>query len=92
LAVLSEILALFDKWPLWKRMKEAPDRVDAIEARLAALEVAPKRAPGRPCKYCGEPAGRLTASEPDAIFGDLGVNRETWTCQACGKTEEILPE
>ncbi|KAG5716814.1 hypothetical protein E4T56_gene17452, partial [Termitomyces sp. T112] len=72
LAVLSDILALLDKWPLWKRMTEAPSRIDDLEKRLAALEATPKRAPGKTCKACGEPAMRLTASVADPIMGDLG--------------------
>lgn len=90
MAVLSEILALLDKWPLWKRLKEAPDRLDELEQRLAALEVAPRKAPGKPCKACGEPAMRLTSSEPDPIMGDLGAKRETWTCGACAFAEDIV--
>lgn len=89
MAVLSDILALLDKWPLWKRMTEAPSRIDDLEKRLAALEATPKRAPGKTCKACGEPAMRLTASVADPIMGDLGAKVETWTCSACSFAENI---
>lgn len=33
---------------------------------------------------------RLAESMPDPIFGSVGGNRETWTCQACGFSEDKL--
>jgi len=90
LAILSEILALLDKWPEWKRVREAPARIDALEKRLAALEVAPKAAAGKQCLACGEPASRRTSSKKDpGPFGMMGAKIETWTCGACGDTEEV---
>lgn len=70
-------------------MTEAPARIDELEKRLAALEATPKRAPGKTCKACGEPAMRLTHSVPDRVMGDLGVKQETWTCSACAFAENI---
>lgn len=69
-------------------MKEAPARIDALEKRLAALEVKPKAVGGLPCPACGEPAMRRTAVKPDPTFGDMGVKLETWTCGDCGETDE----
>lgn len=92
MSLLQDMLSALDRWGEWKRMREAPGRLDELEKRLAALETTPKKAPGRPCKQCGEPASRLTASKPDPIFGDLGGKRETWTCGECGFADEVLVE
>lgn len=90
MAVLSEILTLLEKWGPWKRISETPDRVDALERRLAALEEkAPKQA-GKPCPACGEPAVRRTSSKPHARFGGMGAMEEIWTCSACGDSETKL--
>jgi hypothetical protein len=81
---------MLDRWSEWKAMRAAPSRIDALEARLAKLEIAPKAAPGRPCPACGEPAMRRTATKRDPIFGDMGGKRDTWTCGACAATDEVL--
>jgi hypothetical protein len=35
---LDDILKMLDRWGEWKRMREAPPRVDALENRIAELE------------------------------------------------------
>ena len=35
---IQDLLALLDHWPLWKRVKESPARLDALEKRIADLE------------------------------------------------------
>jgi predicted RNA-binding Zn-ribbon protein involved in translation (DUF1610 family) len=85
------MLAALDRWSEWKRMREAPGRIDELEKRLAALETSPKKAPGRPCPACGEPAMRRISIAPDpGPFGDLGTKIETWRCSECGDTEEKM--
>jgi hypothetical protein len=37
------------------------------------------------CKFCGEPAARMTYSSPH-VNAD-GIKSERWTCSACGKIE-----
>lgn len=37
---VKDLLVLLDKWPAWKRITEAPARIDALEARMAKLEAA----------------------------------------------------
>lgn len=89
MAILSEILALLDKWPEWKRVREAPARLDALEKRMALLEQKAPVTAGRPCPACGQPAMRRTGVKPDPMFGDMGVKLETWTCASCGGTDEV---
>lgn len=67
-------------------MREAPDRIDELEKRLAALE---GKRPGAVCRSCGSPSARLTRSDvdPTPAMALLGGKVETWTCDACGFAE-----
>ena len=71
-----------------KRVEAAPDRIDALEARIAALEAAAKSPAGARCPSCTAPAYRVTKSVPSS--GPMrhvgGVDR-TYTCGACGFSE-----
>ena len=88
MAVLSEILAALNAWPKWKALSELPEKVAALEARLVALEGAPKAAPGQPCPSCGARAFRVTGSrKSDGPFGELGAMSRNYKCSACGFTE-----
>lgn len=42
------------------------------------------------CPRCERPGRQLVSSKPDAIFGDLGSVRRTYTCSLCGFSEEQL--
>lgn len=88
MAVTGDILAILDKIPIWKRVQETPDRVDALEKRIAELEAKLQKAPGLACPACGELSFRVTASGPTkGGFGRLGARDITKTCQSCGFTD-----
>lgn len=87
MAILSEILALLDKWPEWKRVRQAPDRIDALEKRLAALEATTPEQAGEPCPACGKPAMRRTSQEERKLAGHLVGVTDVWTCSACGAVD-----
>ncbi|MBX6382111.1 MAG: hypothetical protein IRZ07_03920 [Microbispora sp.] len=75
-------MKLLEQVPLWKRLKELPGRVEALERRIAALEAA--RPAADACPKCHAPALRLLAETPDPMFGDLGVKLRAFRCEACG--------
>ena len=85
---MSDILKLLDKWPTWKKMKEAPERIEALETRLANLEERLKRAPGEACPRCGVLAYRVASSKKDPIMGEAGALVRTMECEECGFTED----
>jgi hypothetical protein len=89
-STLDSILSLLDKWPAWKRITQAPERVEALERRIAAIETKLQRAPGDACRYCGAWAVRLVEERRDPIMGAAGVMRQTVRCEECGKTREVL--
>lgn len=55
--------------------------IKALEARIEALES------GDICPMCRSGRMRLTASKRDRIFGVLGVQERTLTCEECKHTE-----
>lgn len=44
MTVLAEITELLRRWDVWKRVEEAPARIDALEKRIAELESRLQRA------------------------------------------------
>jgi transposase-like protein len=82
MAILSEITELLRRWDVWKKVEEAPARIDALEARIAALEGALAKCPAEGCPFCGARAFRL---ERVSMHGQ----REEWKCGECGKGREV---
>ena len=85
---LKDLTELLDKVPLWKRLKETPDKVVALEKRVAALENLFEKAPGEACPACGERQMRRTWASDMRGSGANAHRNETWTCQSCGVEEQ----
>ena len=66
---LKDLTELLDKWPLWKKMKESPERIDALEKRIKSLE---KRLSGTGdiCPKCKQPTFELFDSK---MLEDISV-------------------
>ena len=89
---IKDIITLLEKWEPWKRIADAPDRVDELETRISALEARlqkPLRAPGEACPQCGAYEFRVTSSRPtqNKVFAPLGVLDRTYQCGECGFSE-----
>ncbi|MBU9251805.1 hypothetical protein KTD14_20290 [Burkholderia multivorans] len=70
-----------ERVPGWKRISGAPAEIDALKARVAALEA--KLAPGgQMCPLCNEPTMKVTASIPHPEFDFAGVKLDTLRCSA----------
>lgn len=82
MAVLSDILALLDRWDEWRRIREAPARIDALERRLAQLEATPRG----DCRKCGQ--GNMLRS--GTVFMRAGRAVQKFRCAepTCGNVEE----
>lgn len=89
---LSDMVALLEKIPGWKRMVDAPARIDALEKRLAELEIKSRqvaRPGGKPCPACGQPAFSQISVRDDPIMGVVGLKRRTYRCDSCQHEEEL---
>lgn len=70
--------------PWMKRLGDTPDRVDALEKRIAELEEKlGDKIPPEFCRRCGKRAMRLG----DARGEEKGVTNERWDCKDCGMRE-----
>jgi hypothetical protein len=58
---IGDALSILDHIPIWKCVKELPDKVAAIEKRLAALEAKPTLPI---CEACGDGFMRRQADAP----------------------------
>ncbi|OGU70184.1 MAG: hypothetical protein A2V93_03910 [Ignavibacteria bacterium RBG_16_34_14] len=81
---LKDLNELLDKMPLWKRMKESPERIDALEKRIVSLE---KRLSGSGdiCPKCKQPTLELVSSKN--INELIGLRQFNYKCSNCGFTD-----
>lgn len=86
-AVLRDHVALLrDQITIQEKTLEALKSENAeIKGRLAKYE----SQPGETCPMCRKPTLALASSKPNAIFGNTGLNDYSFTCSACGFTDEI---
>jgi transposase-like protein len=92
MTVLADITDLLRSWNVWRRVEEAPARIDALEKRVAELEARLQRAPGEACPRCGALEYRVMTSEPTRHggFAHLGARDHHYKCQACGFQDTIM--
>jgi hypothetical protein len=80
---LDDVLKLLDRWGEWKRMREAPARLDELEKRVAAAEnLLAGKAPPEYCRLCGARAARIGHSSYDK-----SIIIERWDCAACTNSD-----
>lgn len=88
MGMIEDVLKALERIPFWKRVRETPERLDALEARVAALEaLLTSNATGEACPMCGQRAMRVESSEPDPVFGEFGAKRDLMRCAACQHQE-----
>lgn len=85
---IQDLLALLDHWPLWKRIKESPARLDALEKLIAGLEAKLAPATGEVCPKCRAPAFHVASNRPMPHMEWAGKSLDTWRCDTCGHTME----
>lgn len=84
MSAINELLAVLDRWDAWKRIKEAPSRIDDLEKRLLILEE--KLGNNRTenlCAACGKYEMRPYGEEKK-LQGRLA---DVWRCNSCERTE-----
>ena len=90
---LDEIAELLRRWDVWKRVEAAPNRIDDLEKRIAALE----RRPHLPlCEKGGVGYLRLDRTEapsgPFNVFAGAGLQLKIYKCDNCGMEVKKQPE
>jgi hypothetical protein len=79
---ISDMLALLDKIPIWKQLKELPQRVESLEKRIAELENKPIST-GDVCPKCKNKTFELISTRKHPVFGDAGVHERFYKCSKC---------
>jgi hypothetical protein len=89
---VSDIVALLELWPGWKRVRDAPARVDALEERLAAVEWLASVPADARCQRCWKGIMCVTHDTPDALLGAAGAVRRHRKCDApgCGFEDFVM--
>jgi ribosomal protein S27AE len=88
MTVLAEITELLRRWDVWKRVEAAPERIDALEKKVANLERRLARAPGAECPSCGALEFRTEKTTKAAgPLGAAGVKDRHLNCGKCGYSE-----
>ena len=90
-AEIPRLVRAWNAWKsLWRWLKQRMDKVDQLEARIAALESALAKRPADGCPYCGERAMRMIWSSGIQYGAKDKYREEQWRCASCGKMEERL--
>lgn len=82
---ISDIFSIFDRAPVWKRLRTVPTEVDDLQKRVALLEEKLGSTwPPDVCKHCGERALRMAWALPNSTVGKI---QQEWACLDCASTE-----
>ena len=92
---VGDMLKLLDKIPEWVGLKRMQARIDALEAKVAALEArhgAAVNPAAHRCPQCQGPL-RFVSERPHPQFGVFGMKEHTLHCDTCGHdtTREFDP-
>lgn len=85
-------MKLLEQVPLWKRLKELPGRVEALEAKVAELGRALAERPAADkCPKCRAADLELVGERPHPTLRRLGARVRDFRCPGCGfKTERLI--
>lgn len=87
MGMIEDIVKALERIPIWKRVSGLPEKMDALEKRVAALEQKLAGGSGALCPLCDSPRFKRIKSVPCGIFGDSGVMQDTFQCQDCPHQE-----
>lgn len=89
MGILEDVMKALERVPGWRRIAATPDRVDALEAKIKAIEDRLDVGKGAACPRCKEPAFIMKQSRPaPGSMGRLGLKTYSYSCSACGYQEE----
>jgi hypothetical protein len=88
MGILDDVLKALDRIPGWKRVQGLPAELDALAARVKALEDALAGPNHEYCGKCGERSMRRISMRAVGPSGQK-QNKETWECK-CGHREHRI--
>jgi hypothetical protein len=84
MGLLEDVLRALERIPAWKRVHGMPAEVEALRARVEALERRLDPATGDACPRCKAPTFRLMRTIPEpSPFGALGALQDQFECSSC---------
>lgn len=84
MGVLEDVIKALERVPGWKRIAGTPAEVDALRARVEALEAKLAPATGEVCPRCRKPAFHVVSNRPMPNFDWAGKSLDTFKCDECG--------
>jgi len=79
---IGDMLALLDKIPIWKQLKELPEKIESLEKRIGELENKPVPT-GDVCPKCKKETFELVSNKKHPTFGEVGVYERYYKCSNC---------
>ncbi|MBO6550735.1 MAG: hypothetical protein JJ964_14085 [Rhizobiales bacterium] len=64
MALLDNLIAVLERWDVWKELKSNADKIPELEKRITELEQKLERCPGEACPKCGHLTLRRTRAAP----------------------------
>lgn len=81
MSLVDDVLKALDRFDWWRTLRALPDRMAALEARMAEIDAG--RAPGA-CPKCGKGPMRVAEVEPgDREIEQFGMVTRHLACDAC---------
>lgn len=85
MGILEDVMRALERIPAWKRVQAMPAEVDALRARIEALERRLQPASGDMCPRCRALTFKLMRTIPEpSPFGALGALQDELECSSCG--------
>lgn len=86
MSMLKDVLDALDRIPVWKRMQQLPNELEALRARVEQLEARLKSPSGDQCPRCRAMSFELieTRPEPGPFGKALNQQEDLRRCSACG--------
>ncbi|GMR17679.1 MAG: hypothetical protein BMS9Abin33_0072 [Gammaproteobacteria bacterium] len=84
---VADLLKVLNRIPAWGRIVTLPDKVEALERRLASLERKTYKGDAKSaelCPKCSQYTFELKSRNPHPIYGKIGVQEEHYKCSECG--------
>ena len=86
----NELLDLFEQIPAWRRVRELPERIDALERLLVELDARTKGRRAEHCPICNGGTLATVEVQEHPNFGHVGVQEWILHCSDCAHSEKRL--